>query len=381
MMENKVVVLSDLVAQLAEKTGTSETLCEAFLKELLSYSSENLIEGKSLQIPGIGVFEVNNGDICFSIDSGLDSCLNSAFECFEVIELDDGIPDNIFEEKEESVSTLVETTPEPEEPDVKEIEETSETKVEEEILLPPPIPEEDKIIKEEKPATEQQQEEIVAQEEPKSAIVAEETERIEVVSIVEEKSEETEKEESADYVYDDEVEEPRRRCVPAFVYGFISGICLSAIVAVALFYMGKVEVVSNKAAVAVLETSMSKYVVDSLSAPKVNEISDSGEVKLESKSVAKAEQSVAQKEEESSVVTCKVTKTTYLCSMSRKYYGHYAFWVYIYLENKSIIKDPNNIAIGTTLVIPPADKYGIDKNDPASIAKADALAAEILAKN
>ena len=137
----------------------------------------------------------------------------------------------------------------------------------------------------------------------------------------------------------------------------------------------------NKAAVAVLETSMSKYVVDSLSAPKVNEISDSVEVKLESKSVAKAEQSVAQKEEESSVVTCKVTKTTYLCSMSRKYYGHYAFWVYIYLENKSIIKDPNNIAIGTTLVIPPADKYGIDKNDPASIAKADALAAEILAKN
>ena len=29
----------------------------------------------------------------------------------------------------------------------------------------------------------------------------------------------------------------------------------------------------------------------------------------------------------------KVEKTSYLSNISRKYYGHYAFWVYIYMEN------------------------------------------------
>ena len=107
-------MLSDLVAQLAAKTGTSETLCEAFLKELLSYSSENLIDGKSVQIPGIGAFDVVDGDIRFSVDADLNSFLNSAFECFEVIELDDDVPDDIFDEEAiEPVPAPVEANPAP----------------------------------------------------------------------------------------------------------------------------------------------------------------------------------------------------------------------------------------------------------------------------
>ena len=65
-------------------------------------------------------------------------------------------------------------------------------------------------------------------------------------------------------------------------------------------------------------------------------------------------------------------KSSYLSNISRKYYDHYIFWIYIYLENKDKIKDPDNLVVGMELVIPPAEKYGIDKDDPKSIERAEA---------
>lgn len=59
-------------------------------------------------------------------------------------------------------------------------------------------------------------------------------------------------------------------------------------------------------------------------------------------------------------------------------YGDKAFWVYIYLENKAILPDPGVLPVGIRLSVPPADKYGIDCNDPASVQKAKELAGRIL---
>ncbi len=59
-----------------------------------------------------------------------------------------------------------------------------------------------------------------------------------------------------------------------------------------------------------------------------------------------------------------------LRKIALKEYGHKIFWVYIYEENKAIIKNPNNVAIGTKLRIPDKSKYGIDANDNNSIKKA-----------
>jgi hypothetical protein len=52
--------------------------------------------------------------------------------------------------------------------------------------------------------------------------------------------------------------------------------------------------------------------------------------------------------------------------------------VYIYEENKSKIANPNNMRPGTVLVIPPAEKYGIDSKDKASVEKAKKKSFEIL---
>ncbi|MDE7153789.1 MAG: HU family DNA-binding protein [Muribaculaceae bacterium] len=67
----------------------------------------------------------------------------------------------------------------------------------------------------------------------------------------------------------------------------------------------------------------------------------------------------------------------YLTSMARKHYGKTDFWCYIYEENKDKLRNPNQIAAGTEVIIPPASKYGIDPNDPESIARAKAKIAEI----
>ena len=74
-------------------------------------------------------------------------------------------------------------------------------------------------------------------------------------------------------------------------------------------------------------------------------------------------------------------KAGYLLNdMARKHYGSKVFWVYIYEENKSKIKNPNRVNAGTVVTIPPASKYGIDAKDPASVAAANKKAGQILSK-
>lgn len=70
----------------------------------------------------------------------------------------------------------------------------------------------------------------------------------------------------------------------------------------------------------------------------------------------------------------------FLTTLARKYFGHKTFWVYIYEENKKIIKNPNQVPIGTRVVIPEASKYHIDAKDRRSVEEAKALAVKILSQ-
>ncbi|MDR1182653.1 MAG: HU family DNA-binding protein [Bacteroidales bacterium] len=63
-----------------------------------------------------------------------------------------------------------------------------------------------------------------------------------------------------------------------------------------------------------------------------------------------------------------------LLSIAQTYYKNRIFWVYIYEENKDKIgKDYDNISAGDRIVIPAPKKYGIDPDNPESIAKAKEL--------
>ena len=64
--------------------------------------------------------------------------------------------------------------------------------------------------------------------------------------------------------------------------------------------------------------------------------------------------------------------------ISLEYYGSKIFWVYLYEYNKSVIKDPNNVPVGTEIQVPAPELYGIDKHSRASAEKAAARQTEIL---
>ena len=67
----------------------------------------------------------------------------------------------------------------------------------------------------------------------------------------------------------------------------------------------------------------------------------------------------------------------FLTTLARKYFGHKAFWVYIYEENKDVIKNWSLSSIWTRLTIPSALKYESNANNRTSVEKAKALAAKI----
>lgn len=74
------------------------------------------------------------------------------------------------------------------------------------------------------------------------------------------------------------------------------------------------------------------------------------------------------------VVTDTVRAGNFLTKMARRHYGDSNFWIYIYLENKDKIADPDNLPDGLVVTVPPAAKYGIDAADKESVRKAEQLA-------
>ena len=61
-------------------------------------------------------------------------------------------------------------------------------------------------------------------------------------------------------------------------------------------------------------------------------------------------------------------------------FGDREFWVYIYLENRDKIPNPNRVPSGTELLLPDKSAYSIDAADPRSVAKAKSLGDEVLGK-
>lgn len=76
--------------------------------------------------------------------------------------------------------------------------------------------------------------------------------------------------------------------------------------------------------------------------------------------------------------TLKKGKTLRL--MAEEHYGNREFWVYIYLENKGKISNPNRVPSGTVLLLPDKSNYSIDATNPQSVAKAKTLGDEVLKK-
>lgn len=359
VMSNRVLVLQDIVKALSHETDTSEALCQSFVKELFAIVAERLMDGESVTLKGVGRFDVDGGEVRFVADPDTAAAINSAFDCFEAIELADDFDgdepvaeDETPDAAEEEAATTVDETAGTEDVADESPDDGAE-------------PEEKESqtdgLEESEADSEEEKEEDTAEADADDETVAEETAEEETEETAEEEAEETVEEE-----YDDEPQPKRGGC--RFAWGFLAGFVTAAVVAAVAWFclFGVVKKTSSQPAV-IADDTAKVAAVDSDSTAAVEKPQEQSEEKT----------AEPEKESKKAEQTFKVTNTAYLSNISRKFYGHYAFWVYIYLDNKDIITDPDNLPVGAELRIPAPEKYGIDKNNPESIRRAEIKALEI----
>lgn len=356
-MKNKVV-FPELVAELAAVTNTSEALCEAFLKELFSLVAVELSKGKAVKIKKLGEFSVlPDGNVHFEPDKDISESLNAAFACFEPIELDDNVTDEELNKCEEMQPT-----------DDTEIAETENVDAIENTDV--------EMVGDDEPVSEESVEESTDEASnvgdlPESQDNVGETAAA-VETPVELSAELADEQEEA---VDENNGNNKRVFWRGYAWGALTAVVVVCIVAVA-FHWDAIVGGSEESSVLVHETEdtdsieeQSAKVDTAASAPIVQQ----GTVPMAEEKDSLPKSDVAKEWPK----TFKVTSTAYLSNVSRKFYGHYAFWIYIYIENKDVIANPDNLPIGVVLNIPDPQKYDIDKDDPNSIKKAQLRALEI----
>ncbi len=69
-----------------------------------------------------------------------------------------------------------------------------------------------------------------------------------------------------------------------------------------------------------------------------------------------------------------------LRQLALEYFGSKEFWVYIYLENRDRISNPNIVPANIQLTLPLASKYDLNASNPSAIARAKQLGDEIICR-
>lgn len=334
-MDKQVFVLPELVSALSKDTNTSQALCETFVKELFSLFADKLVNGENVSFKGIGVFSIKGNEISFIPEDSFSQTVNSAFECFSPIILADGYnPESDetddFNCQRDSLKSEIEMPTEKSESE----DESKET----DDLLP--------VI-------------------TKPILVDESVNDMNEESRIDGNNAQNENESDSCVDSDNAlIVGENKRCRFGYWWGVVSGGIVGGLIAsLAFLIVGKHDInkAVNKETITIIDTIYPEDIVKD----------------DDSKSIVTVNSENVDNNSEKGSQTFVVTKTAYLSNISRKFYGSYVFWVYIYLENKDIIKDPDNLPVGETITIPSPEKYGIDKDNPESVRRAELKALEI----
>lgn len=375
---NQKITFPELVELVAHRQGCSKREADAFLREFTALMSEVISSGESLRIAGLGLFKpvwvedrasvnVQTGEpyvipghykLVFTPVKSVRDAVNEPFSCFcvEVLpddaELDDPVSGNMpmsdagfsgdsfeSEEKKEKSATfdeaaVVSNDRQEEEEDIPEKkEEVNEADIESGVL--------DK----EQPESDNGQFEVEC-EGPEESRLATDKEK---------------QEEKSEMRISDGTDYPHTIRKREWRSGFLTGFFVSATIigfvlfCIYMFAMERQDVGYRQSAVP----------TDSVSSLPVDEAKVGDMMPVDA-----IEEAVPLE-----IVTDTVRRGVFLTSLSLKHYGHKAFWVYIYQENRDKIKNPDNVPAGTVVTIPSAEKYGIDAADSTAVNKALAIAA------
>lgn len=353
-MNNKIT-LPALVEVLSSATSCSRETAADFVKATFDTISSAISRGETVTVKGLGVFmALDDGQIMWRPDEELASAVNEPFEFFEAVELEEGV----------TSETLEGNVEDPAGPDLSE------------IPVEPVIPEPVEEPVEEVTETVAEEPEKAGVESVESSAVEEEVPVVAVGAVSEPVAEpEVEPESEYEPEYEDGDSEDNsgnhRRCrlhpCITFVIGLLLGLLLGYFGAI---YAGSRirEIISGPSDVESVEVVVAEPGLPADTVPQ--SVADS--VGSDSVSVAVPETGP--------LATDTVRSNRYLTTMSRKYYGDYRFWVYIYEENSFVIEDPDRISPGTAVVIPRPEKYGIDADSRESLAAAERKSMEIAAK-
>ena len=432
---NKKLTFPELAELLSVATNTSKRMSELFLRELFATIAQSLIEGDSVKVKGLGVFkvsdvssrksiDVNTGQaieiaghkkITFTPDKSMAEAVNASFACFEAVVLDDDVTNEMIQEIDDEVAAPLadassqseaeelpaENAASAEEPieTVEVPEETAEntvtpppfiiSQIESRSTTPEPEPEEEveepTVAAEPEPVepVEESQPEPDGQETGVQPIADMPQEQPEAaVDQQEDNSEELGGEEDS---YDEDKHRryrgrhrrhhskswyERNSFGLGFMAGALTGIAFAVAALLYLDNYGYITITRNK-----IETVRPAK-------EEVVEIVDSIDTHMAADTVASrteaAETEPAKPADKPAVVTDTVRTGNFLSRMARRFYGNSHFWVYIYEENRAKITNPNNVPEGTVVVIPPAEKYGIDAQNPESVEKARRKEGQVL---
>lgn len=333
---NEKISFQQLSELLSEITGSSVATSELFIKEFFAVISDALTKGETVKIKKLGAFSPSgmpDKPVIYVPDEELAEAINMPFTCFEAVELNDSISDdalnecnnehqnkqsNIDFEQENELSSTTE--------ELEQIETTEEGQNNTETSIT-------EIVKIEQDSTSDTVDEVVTKidetQETCKPIISEE-----VLDVTEDEGE-------------------RKSLLGLWI-------CISLIIGLFIGYL-----IGNI------------YPYDTT---KTNDIEIVKDIPLLSDSIA-TDSTVETADTIATpiVITDTIGKTRFLTTMARQYYGEMSFWVYIYEENKDILGNPNRIKPGTIVIIPDAEKYGIDKNDSLSVERAKLKAIEIYA--
>lgn len=406
---NERLSLQDLIDLLAKKQGVAKKEAETFLRELIAVISESIESNDSVRIKDFGVFklvkvnarksvDVNTGEaieipahykLSFTPDKSLKEAINKPFAHFESVVLEDGVSfENVESETEEDITEELDDSTDTSsiEEEITEYinvpEESAEKAIEaNEIVEGTPDPEIETEAEAESAITEAKAEAEIDTEEENTVANAPGIIHEETVAPFKTPSASTDIE---SMFYNHRKKSKRRRFISL---AFVILLILAAFAIggyyfqeLAGFLTGQPPVDKSKKVVIVFDK---KSPVDSL-AQKQDSTQIQGiaqETKKEPQQETKMPKTepknedvkvTAQPVKDSSkpLATETIRSGHTLRNIALGYYGHKSFWVYIYEENKSVIKNANNIALGTKLIIPAPAKYGIDSKNPASIEKA-----------
>ena len=382
---NEKISFPDLVGLLSSKMNITKKEAETFLKEFFTVSTEVITSGEELRINGLGLFKpiwveargsinIQTGEpveipghykLSFIPDKVLREAVNAPFSRFSVEVLNDHVP---IEDMTAVPSQDIDENNDICNTENVELQDSKEIREKEE---------EDEPIE---PAHEYIQEDKSADEESsESTVSSQEIEKFQE-EIIQPESE-TKVEEKEEDCYEDYLRKSASR--KSFWWGVLSAfgiiiICLAG----GIFFMGNDSPYVVK--IGEYTLSLGKQSIDSRpmnNNPESVVLPENKDTLSEMEKDSVLKDSVISASPLAAPEVKPVIETirsgVFLTTLARKYFGHKAFWVYIYEENKDVIKNPNQVPIGTRLTIPSASKYDIDANNRTSVENAKALAAKI----